>query len=256
MTDDILVQKYERYFRDPIIGDGVLRKGAVGIVCNNIRRAIDMLGGRISDVENDVFDEHLEAAVRSFQRQHHHRVADGAVGPGTRALLAKLLLARFEPDIFLRLVHPEGSSPPTVFISYAWRDSDRVDKIDQWLRDHGVRVLRDRNWFVAGTLIPDNIRNAIVLADKVVAVYSENSRDRDWPRVEIAVAEQFEQRAGYQVLIYLNLDGTQLPTHDPHRIAIIAPGSPLRQVGNELLQAVLGRKAEPPRYDYNEDECI
>jgi hypothetical protein len=131
-----------------------------------------------------------------------------------------------------------------------------VKKIDQWLRDHAVTVLRDKDWFPAGATIPDSVREAIVFADKVIAVYSEASRDRDWPRVEIAIAEQLEQGLGYPVLIYVNLDETALPKHDPNRIAISAKDRSLRDVGNDLLRAIRNEQREPPRYPYSEDEHL
>jgi hypothetical protein len=256
MSTDIIVEKFARYFRDPVLGEAALRVGASGIACRNIRRAIGMLSSWHSLSDNSVFDSDLEQAVIRFQEENRHRVIDGSVGPGTRRLLATMLLARFGPEIYRRLTDPEAHLFPRVFITYAWKDSEAVKKLDQWLRDHAVTVLRDETWFLAGTTIPDSIRTAIILADKVVAIYSEKSRDRDWTRVEIAIAEQVEERLGYPVLIYVNLDETVLPKHDPNRIAISAKNRSLRDVGNELLRAIRNEQTEPSHYSYNEDEPL
>jgi TIR domain len=262
MPFDIVVARFERYFRDPAVGDGVLRPGTSGIAVRNIWHALALLGvvhQRRSSIlfdERSDYDDELRGHVRTLQSEYGHRVADGLVGPGTRKMLARQLLARFDSDIFLRLVDPEADGRISVFISYARGDEDRVAKIDQWLRDHGVRVLRDQHWFVSGETIPTNIANAIATCDKVLAVYSKNSCDRDWPRVEVALAEQVEERTRSRLLLYLKLDDLPLPQHDPHRLAISVGGHPLREVGQEILHAIQGSHVGPPRVPYDEKEPL
>jgi hypothetical protein len=101
-----------------------------------------------------------------------------------------------------------------------------VNKIDQWLRDHGLRVIRDRQFFVAGATIQDNIVRAVASSDKILAVLSANSRNRDWPSLERELAERVEVRLGAPVLIYLCLDSTPLPAHDLTRLAIMTKDKP------------------------------
>src|SRR5205085_786287 len=108
----------------------------------------------------------------AFQTKYKHRVADGVVGPGTRERLVSELFHQFSPTIFARLQRPEGCTSPAVFISYASADRERVNKIDQWLRDHGVRVVRDCQFFVAGTTIEENIARAVAHSDKILAILS------------------------------------------------------------------------------------
>lgn len=145
-----------------------------------------------------------------------------------------------------RLHRPEQRSRPSVFLSYAWSDSERVNKLDQLLRDHGVQVIRDKDYFTAGESVEENIARAISIADKIVAVLSRNSRNRDWPNLEKALAEQLESRIGTSVLIYLQLNGTKLPAHDSARVAISARGIPLKEVGERLLHAVVGTSLTGP----------
>lgn len=234
----IVVEKFARYFHDPEVGDAALRIGASGIACQNIGYALQYLNVPFSAPGSSTYDAELKKAVMCFQENNQHRVVDGAVGLETRNLLAHLLLTRFGPTIFLRLTSPVAHLPPAVFISYASKDSERVNEIDQWLRDHKVTVLRDIDWFFAGDTIPENIRGAIVEADKVLAVYSECSSSREWPQIERMIAEQFEADAGYSVLIYLVLDDTELPEHDLDRLAVIAKDRPLDEVGHDLLRAI------------------
>lgn len=257
MASDLLLSRLERFYCHSGPGDVVLSPGYEGIACLNIRRTLSMLGYDLP-VEGEEFDETLHAAVRCFQIDIKHRVSDGMVGPGTRRKLVLALLARNDnnPEVFLRLKDPVAHEGASVFISYSSKDTAAVNKLDQWLRDHGIRVLRDRSWFAAGTSIKDNIRKAVSLADKVIAIYSQNSRDRDWPRFERAIAEEMEIHTRSPVLIYLNLDGTELPEHDAHRLAVMAKGRPLKEVGAELLKAISEGTIEPPQCPYDENEPL
>jgi hypothetical protein len=160
------------------------------------------------------------------------------------------------PSVYQRLHKPEQRSRPSVFFSYAWSDSEQVNKLDQWLRDHGVQVVRDRDSFRAGESLQENIAQAISVADKIVAILSRNSRNRDWPNLERALAEQLESRIETSVLIYLRLDDTKLPAHDSTRLAISARGVPLKEVGERLLHAVVGKSLISPTYSYDENEPL
>jgi hypothetical protein len=257
MASDLLVAKLERYFRDPNAPDDILRPGANGPACANVRHALQLLGARIT-LGNDVFDAELENSVRAFQEQYNHRSKDGLVGPGTRRKLISVLLSinDNDPEIFRRLRNPEPTAGPCVFLSYSGKDSVAVDRLDQWLRNNGVSVIRDRNEFRAGITIEENIRRSIARADRVVVVYSANSASRDWPRLERAIAEELETYAQTSILIYLNLDGHPLPQHDAHRLAILAKDRPLKEVGQQLLQAVQEGAFQPPQYEVNEDEPL
>jgi hypothetical protein len=202
----------------------------------------------------EFFDPDLEKQVKAFQRKWHNPIVDGKVGPNTRSLLVRALLAQFEVRVFGRLKKNEDDKP-TVFVSYAWADSERVDKLDQWLRNHGLRVLRDREVFVAGETLNDNIRAAIGRADKVIVCYSEHS-SRDWLQFERAIADQVEKRMNTAVLIYVRLDDTAPPSHDPTRLAIEAAGVSLRIVGQRLLHAVTGEQIQPPTIEIDENAPI
>jgi nucleotide-binding universal stress UspA family protein len=255
---DPLSMRYQEYFRHPDNGHDVLEVGDRATACTNLRRALAMLGVAVENSSNDdsLYDEALRDAVRIFQSAHRHRVADGRVGPGTRERLVSEMLHRFTPSIFARLKRPEGWSRPAVFISYATADRDPVNKLDQWLRDHGLRVVRDCQFFVAGATIQDNIAQAIAASDKILAVLSTNSRDRDWPRLERELTESVEAKLGSPVLIYLCLDDVSLPAHDSTRLAIRAKGKALKDVGHEILNAVAGVSIPQWQYTYDENEPL
>src|SRR3954468_4832343 len=160
---DPLVNRYQQYFRHPDDDHDVLEVGDRAIACANLRRAFNMLriDSHTATTDELLYDEKLREAVCTFQSKYHHRVVDGLVGPGTRELLVSELFHQFSPSIFARLRRPEAWGRPSVFISYASADRERVNKIDQWLRDHGLRVVRDCQFFVAGTTIQQNIVRAL-----------------------------------------------------------------------------------------------
>lgn len=255
---DPLVVRYQQYFRHPDDEHDALRMGDRAIACVNLRRALAWLDIEVGATPDDklLYDQTLKDAVERFQDKYRHRVTDGVVGPGTRERLVAELLHRFSPSIFARLQRPESWNQPSVFISYASADSETVNKVDQWLRDRGVRIVRYPQFFAAGTTIHANIVQAIAHADKILAVFSKNSRHRDWPRVERELAEQVEARLGRPILIYLCLDDTPLPEHDPTRVAIRAKGKTLKEVGDEILYAVAGVPMPQRQYPVDENEPL
>ena len=216
-----------------------------------------MLGTEFSSgpADDNLYDEPLKEPVE-LSKPNSVIGLPMACGPGTRALLVSELFRRFSPTIFARFRRPEAWSRPSVFISYASADRERVNKIDQWLRDHGLRVLRDCQFFVAGSTIQENIVRALAHSDKILAVLSHSSRDRDWPRLERELAEQVERKLGESVLIYLRLDDVALPAHDPTRLAIVAQGKTLKQIGDEILHAVAGVSIPQWQYAYEENEPL
>jgi hypothetical protein len=255
---DYLVDRLQRYFHHSDADHEYLIVGDRAAACRNLRDVfswLDVPGTHASHGDDaELFDHDLEKQVKTFQKRWNHPIVDGKVGPNTRSRLVRVLLAQFDVSAFRRLKRNEDDKP-TVFVSYAWADSERVDKLDQWLRNHGVRVLRDRDAFVAGETLNDNIRAAVARADKVIVCYSKHS-SRDWPQFERAIAEQVEKRMNTAILIYVRLDDTPLPPHDPTRLAIEAVRDPLRIVGLRLLHAVTGNQIPPPMIEIDENAPI
>jgi TIR domain-containing protein len=255
---DPLVTRYQQYFRHPDDDHDVLEVGDRAVACANLRRAFNMLDVEFSTGTADelLYDETLSGAVRNFQSKFGHRVADGLTGPGTRQRLVSELFHRFSPSIFARFRRPETWSRRSIFISYSSADRERVNKIDQWLRDKGLRVVRDCQFFVAGTTIQENIVRAVAHSDKILAILSSSSRDRDWPRFERELAEQVEAKLGTSVLVYLCLDEASLPAYDSTRLAIYSKGKTLKQVGEAILHAVADVPIPQWEYAYDENEPI
>lgn len=256
MTNALLLRRFEGYFAHADKAHSVLQPGDRGVACANVRRALCILGHleptfQISDTADDL-DEALWCAVRKFQETQRGARVDGLVGPVTRQLLVSALLERDSVTVFQgRLTRPDPVSQ--VFLSYAWRDASKVDKVDQWLRDNGVRVIRDQTDFVPGETIDDSIRDAVARSDKVVAVYSENSKGKEWPALEAFVAGELEAALGTKLLVYVRLDNTPLPERTAGRLHIDAAERTLRSVGEKLLHAITGEGANLSRYDYDEN---
>jgi len=253
-TEEMLIARFERYFKHPDVNHEVLERGDRALACINLRRALHLLGISVAKQQSDHFDRTLESGIKELQEKFHHRIIDGRVGPGTRKLIVREVLHIHDASIFQRLRKPELA--PSVFISYASADREKVDKIEQWLRDNGIHVMRDKTFFVPGEGISDNIRQAIAAADKVVAVFSANSRDSDWTTHERALAEGLEDVIGKRLLIYLCLDATPLPKHDRARLAISAEDKTLKWVGDQILYTLNVRDLESKQVQYKEDEVL
>jgi hypothetical protein len=256
LTSPTLIERFEPYFKHPDPNRYVLQQGDRVVACKNAKAALAWLGFA-RDFGNDLqlYDQQLSEAVKRFQEKTGHRNIDGVIGPGTRSRLVSKLLEEFGASKFNEMDASEAIRIPSVFLSYAWTDTPRVNKLDQWMRDHGIRVIRDVWSFKAGTHIPDNILKSVLSADKVIAVYSEQSKSRDWPSFEHQIAEQVERLLNVPVLIYLRLDETPLKAHDRDRIAIEAQGKTLKEIGLEI-QKSLNMSVEFPRFDYDEDASL
>ena len=250
---EILVHRFERYFKHPDEGHGVLQIGDRAGACRNVRAALELLGHPPSLLRSysgqampaggdDVFDEALQAAVREFQQQAGHRFADGKVGPGTRGLIVRALAER-SLQAFLRL--PEQDAKRSVFLSYAHLDAPKVDPIDGWLRDKQVSVIRDLWEFKAGVEIAANARKAIAAADRVLAMLSAQSRERPWTLMEWEFAEEVERQIETPVLVFVRLDDTPLPERHSERLAI-PTGIPVHEVGQRILHALGAEELRPP----------
>ena len=250
--DSQKLARYSDFFRDPDVGDNLLGVGDRGIACDNLRLALGRLGYPAQKA--DGYDANLEKCVTAFQKEYKHNVVDGYVGPGTRQRLARVLLEKFGDAPFQDMKPPGQDVAPSVFLCYSHADSEVVDKVDQWLQDKGVRVWRDKRDIPPGSELTDVVKAIIREADKVVVVYSRQAKGHDWPEFEISVAREVE-RDGRRVLIYLVLDDTPLPQYDTSRVAVMAKGRKLRDVGQDLLYGISGRR-EWTRVPYDEDEVL
>jgi hypothetical protein len=131
-------------FKHPDAGHHGLQQGERAVAVKNVKAALAWLGlARVFGKEPDLFDDQLTDAVRRFQERVKSQNIDGIVGPGTRSQLVSALLRKFGASKFSELDASQVVRVLTVFLSYARVDTPRVDKLDQWLRDHGVRVIRD-----------------------------------------------------------------------------------------------------------------
>ena len=104
MENDEEIQKFEQFFRDPDVEDGLLKPGSSGPACANIRQALRILG---YDVEyGSHYDETLAREILRFQSDNKHSSRDGFVGPGTRRLLVIRLVDAGKKGIFERMKIP------------------------------------------------------------------------------------------------------------------------------------------------------
>lgn len=106
MTDEQDIHKYERFFRDPKVGERLLQPPHSGTACQNIRIGLKLLDYELH-VRNDRYDDQLAAIVEQFQSDNNHTSVDGKVGPSTRRLLALVLWQKRGVDAFNHMEDPE-----------------------------------------------------------------------------------------------------------------------------------------------------
>jgi TIR domain len=92
-------------------------------------------------------------------------------------------------------------SPRQVFMSYSRRDGDVTQRIVSLLRKQGFDVWLDNEKLIAGTPIWETeIETAIKRASAIVVILSPDSKNSEWVRREISLADQYRKRV-FPVLV-------------------------------------------------------
>ena len=82
-----------------------------------------------------------------------------------------------------------------VFMSYSRRDDVVMRRIVAFLREQGIKVWVDNEKLIPGTPVWEKeIEKAVQGASAVVVVLSPDSKDSEWVRREISLADQYEKR--------------------------------------------------------------
>ena len=82
-----------------------------------------------------------------------------------------------------------------IFISYSRRDNDAMRRLVKHLRNQGITVWVDNEKLIPGTPIwEEEIEKAIRAASAVVALMSPDSKNSEWVRREISLADQYHKR--------------------------------------------------------------
>jgi len=82
-----------------------------------------------------------------------------------------------------------------VFMSYSRRDDTVMRRIVAFLREQGIKVWVDNEKLIPGTPVWEKeIEKAVQGASAVVVVLSPDSKDSEWVRREISLADQYEKR--------------------------------------------------------------
>jgi formylglycine-generating enzyme required for sulfatase activity len=88
-----------------------------------------------------------------------------------------------------------------VFMSYSRRDDAVMRRIVTFLRQQGIKVWVDNEKLIPGTPIwEEEIEKAIKSAPAIVVVLSPDSKDSEWVRREISLADQYRKRV-FPVLV-------------------------------------------------------
>jgi hypothetical protein len=180
---------FERYFRDPKVGEGVLTSGSSGLACKNIRLALRFLDFHEGIDFTESYDAALARAVLRFQEAHKHSSRDGQFGPGTRRLLTRVLLDKRGEGVFKRMSDPERREMGQIFVSYARVDSGPVRNMVEQVRGWGFGVWYDDS--ISGSEhFNTSIQRAIEDCYLLLVCLSEASVKSDWVVKEVMFANQ------------------------------------------------------------------
>ncbi|MFT3893484.1 MAG: toll/interleukin-1 receptor domain-containing protein [Anaerolineales bacterium] len=81
-----------------------------------------------------------------------------------------------------------------IFISYSRKDTEALKKIVLFLRNQGFKVWVDNERLIPGTAIwEEEIEKAIKAASIVIVVMSPDSKNSEWVRREISLADQYRK---------------------------------------------------------------
>jgi len=146
---------------------------------------------------------------------------------------------------------------PKVFISYNRRDEKTALAIDQWLREHGVDCKIDQRDFVPGDDLYECMAREVHDADKVLFIYSKNSKDRPYTQLERRITQQREAElctsgSNKKLLLFLCLDGSPLPPESSHRLAILVKDKTFPDVCEEILDAIHERSRQLKNVDWRQ----
>jgi len=93
------------------------------------------------------------------------------------------------------------SSTSQVFMSYSRRDNDVMRRVVSFLRKEGIKVWVDNEKLIPGTPIwEEEIEKAIRNAPAIIVVLSPDSKNSEWVRREISLADQYRKRV-FPVLV-------------------------------------------------------
>lgn len=152
------------------------------------------------------------------------------------------------------MILPEA---PRVFISYNIRDENTALAIDQWLREHGVDSKIDQRDFCPGEDLYECMVREVHSADKVLFIYSRNSKDRHYTQLERRITQQREAELNIsgnnrKLLLFLCLDDSPLPPELSHRLAILVKDKSFPDICEEILDSIHERSRQLKNVDWRQ----
>lgn len=195
------VELYEHFFRDPKVGEGLLQPPRAGIAIRNIRDALRFLNVPVAG--GDLYDDELKTAVLRFQTEYKHDKQDGLVGPGTRKLLTKEVIAKGEWFFKRGRISPEYA----IFLSYSRKDEGTVADIVKAIRSRGIPVFRDKEAILGGASWPDVLYRSIRKCQVFLCMLSPYSAASINVIIEVALA----RHADRPIIVPVLLQAVELP---------------------------------------------
>lgn len=211
----------ERFFRDPT--HDVLGPGCAGIACANLRQALARLGfGGDAPDFSDRYDDSLAQAVFTLQTRFGHSSRDGLCGPGTRALLARVMNTDAHRTAFRRWPDPERRNEGHAFVSYAHDDMARVKPFIALMEEWGYRIWFDGN-LTAGSRWSDALEQQVTSAWLVIVFVSHVSVQSQWVLREATAANAAHRRIMPVLIDPVPADHLLATSLSPHQYLSLQP---------------------------------
>ncbi|OGV75642.1 MAG: hypothetical protein A3I83_09495 [Methylotenera sp. RIFCSPLOWO2_02_FULL_45_14] len=110
----------------------------------------------------------------------------------------------------------------TTFVSYSAFDKDKVERLIDDLRAHGVDVWFDQDDLLVGDDLEAKIEVAIMAAKKIIICVSKSFNEKpptSWVKVELSIAHQRETTEGKNYIVPVRLDrGATIPDEIAKRV--------------------------------------
>ncbi len=188
----------------------MLKPGVSGIACCNIRTALSALGFQREWKNTDTYDNELEDAVRRFQAAKGHPNVDGHVGPGTRKLIVRELLAiDFDFDDLLETFEYD------VALSFAGENRAYADALAGILKANHINVFYDdyEQASLWGKNLLEHLEDVYGRKARFCVMFASRAyAQKAWPTHERRAAqERAFQEKGDDYILPIRLDDTKIP---------------------------------------------
>lgn len=219
------------------------------IINGEITTAIKELLNGTKGHQERLYNDMIQLSGRNSRNEN--MMASGRIDNGDYKLSLATIshaltsyLAKYEPReglIFPTEEKPEdyktSNGNKTVFISYNHKDKELASKIELFLEDKGINVIRDEDSTAPGEDLKEFSINAVKSSDYTLSLISENSLDSVWVMIETLDTQSAGKFEGRKRLIPVYSDKSFLSDDFVDKVYDTMEGE-LDEVNNRLKKYI------------------